>query len=202
MICSRYSVVIYNNDYVKTLSRLNINKEIVNKNFDKFLKEYSLDNLKSKNAWWNMIEIEDPKNILVNVNIAEHMSNSIMVVTLFPRQSVNAHIDFSDNYAAINIPFANCNDQTVTHFYEHPDNQTRFVCRDDFKLGARQLIDIDKLINTFSFSLTKYSVLFRPDKPHSISNNGDKVRIMLSWRFKPEYSWDQAVELCKNYHLM
>lgn len=193
--------MLHNNEYIKTLHHLQVNKKIIQKNYSNFL-EKNPKHLENKNDWWGMVDVEDSKNLILNkIDFVPYMAENIMIVTMFPQNYVPPHIDFSDNHAAINIPFLNCNKHTVTSFYEYPNNITKFLPRDDVRVGARQLIDTEEIVNTFNFSLTNFPILFRTDKPHSVRNNGNKLRVMLSWRFKQDYNWNDAVEICKMYNL-
>ncbi len=193
--------MIYNNDYIKTLLSLEINKNSLEKIYSKFLQKFSLEDLSKVGSWWNMIDVIDTVDILLDNSLHQYLRENIMVATIFPKQSVRPHIDLSDNSAAINIPFLNCNTNTITTFYEHPENKTMFRPRPDvFKL-ARQLVKLNELTPKFNFSLTDCPVLFRTDKPHSVVNNGDDLRVMLSWRFKEIYSWEDAVEICKSHQM-
>ena len=44
--------------------------------------------------------------------------------------------------------------------------------------------------------------MLRNEYPHSVSNKCKDLRLMLSWRFKPEYSWKEAIEICKDLKLI
>ena len=69
-------------------------------------------------------------------------------------------------------------------------------------LGTRDIVDKDKLVLKQSYVFNDEAVLFRNEYPHSVDNECEDLRLMLSWRFNPEYSWEEAHQLCKDYHLL
>lgn len=189
------------NNYAISLDRLVYNKIALDKVFENFTKKYSLKELEYNESWWNMLKIDNSQNILDTNELLPYLSDYIMVVTMFPKHYVKPHIDKSDNYAAINFPFLNCNNSTVTTFYEHPNNETRYQFRPDYGPTARQLLDTELLNPVYAFSLDDTPVLFHTNKPHSVINNSDSLRVMISWRFKENVSWNDAKQLCLDYKL-
>ena len=101
---------------------------------------------------------------------------------------------------SINIPVKNCTPKTKTIFWDFPDErEIKYIHHE--KLGTRQIIDKDQLERKFEYVFDDTAVLFRNEYPHSVENESADLRLMLSWRFKPEYSWDQAQELCERHFL-
>lgn len=193
--------------YIIPLPNLNIDKPLlksfINKNF---LNYADLELLRSKKKWHNNIPVtEEIKESFGG--ISNHLKDVILVLSLFPKFNIKVHADGAGTCAdntydvSVNIPIENCTDKTKTVFWDFKDErEMKYIHHEN--LGTRQIVNQDQLIRKQEYVFKDTAVLFRNEYPHSVENECEDLRLMLSWRFKPEYSWDQAAELCRSHHLL
>ena len=178
----------------------------------KFCESFILQNhldfqkLKKTKKWHN--------NIPINLALKEHfgpitkyLKDEILVLTLFPGVDIPIHADGAgtrkeNTYnVSINIPVRNCNKRTQTIFWDFENNDSiEYIHYED--LGTRDIVNKQNLTKHLSYSFCDKPALFRNEYPHSVENQNDKLRLMLSWRFLPHYTWNDVVEICEKYNLI
>ena len=98
-------------------------------------------------------------------------------------------------YAQINLPVYNCTTETKTIFWE-PTGELSEVVR--YKSTVLRS-DATKAIE---FSMTDMPLLFNSTKYHSVELPNKKIeRASMTIRFKKEYSWLDAKDICKEYFI-
>jgi hypothetical protein len=189
--------------YIRELKHLNYSKTLC----EEFIKNANLDYkaLEKTKQWHNNVDAT-ARLIGHFGSITEHLKDKVLILSLFPGKQINIHADgagtkLDNTYnVSINIPVKNCTPKTKTIFWDFPDErEIKYIHHE--KLGTRQIIDKDQLERKFEYVFDDTAVLFRNEYPHSVENESADLRLMLSWRFKPEYSWDQAQELCERHFL-
>lgn len=90
-----------------------------------------------------------------------------------PGYSLDIHID-ADRFCAINIPICNTQD-SMTMFYDKNDSA-------ELQYDSRRILNLVKSATKecFRFTLTK-PTLINTSYPHSVINNSDQTRIIISW---------------------
>jgi len=174
------------------------------KQFLEFINRKNLDydTLAKKKQWHNNFPVEE-----LNIGpIQQYMKDVVLILSLFPKYQIPIHADgagtrLDNTYnVSINFPVHNCTEETVTHFWDFEDGrEIKYIHHEN--LGTREIVDKDQLVIGQNYIFRDTPVLFRNEYPHSVSNICNDLRLMLSWRFKPEYSWEQAVQLCEQHHL-
>lgn len=187
--------------YMKYIVPLNINYD--KRLCESFILQNHLDfqQLQKTQKWHN--------NVAVNNTLREHfgditnyLKDVVLILTLFPGKQIKIHADgagtkLDNTYnVSINIPVRNCDNKTVTVFWDFEDERPIEYIHHE-KLGTREIVDKEQLVRRQEYVFKDQAVLFRNEYPHSVENANDSLRLMLSWRFKPEYSWDQAIDICK-----
>lgn len=182
-------------DYDKKLCKKFINSSGLN-----FLE------LEKNQKWHNNVNITDDLKKHFG-EISNYLKDKILILTLFPDKQIKIHADGAgttkDNTynVSINFPVENCTKDTITHFWDFEDErEIRYIHHE--KLGTREIIDKDLLMLKQNYVFRNKAALFRNEYPHSVSNKCKDLRLMLSWRFKPEYSWKEAIEICKDLKLI
>lgn len=139
--------------------------------------------------------------------ITDYLNDVVMIATMFPKVDTSLHADGAgtnvDNtyQVALNVPVRNCNSTTKTIFWDFEDERPiKYVSHENW--GVREIVDKDQLIRVQEYVLEHKAVLFRNEYPHSVENNNEGVRQILSWRFKPGYSWEQVIEICRKLELL
>ena len=70
---------------------------------------------------------------------------------------------------------------------------------------------LNQILNTLSLSKKIKKLVLGKSKGEKViiirttnivENKCKDLRLMLSWRFKPEYSWEESIEICKQYNLL
>lgn len=186
--------------YTVTLSKLKFLESFKTSVLNRFLQQYNLQELEKNDSWWNNFLLNNDE-IQATYPLSQYLNDRVMVLTVFNSSKIKIHADGIKNNAAIQIPIYGCTTKTVTHFYEYNDG-TPPEFKWHPKIGAREVLYKEKLVVSHSFSVTDTPILFRSNWPHSVTNNYNKTRVMFSWRFKPEYSWDDAVEICHSLKLL
>jgi len=98
-------------------------------------------------------------------------------------------------YAQINLPVYNCTTDTRTTFWE-PVGELEELVR--YKSTVLQ----SDAVKAIEFSMTDQPLLFNSTKYHSVELPERKVeRASMTVRFKKEYSWLDANDLCKEYFI-
>jgi len=184
----------------------------LNLNFDKeFCKQWilqsplKLDDREIK-RWFKNVPVDDAlKNHFGP--ITDYLNDVVMIATMFPNVDTNLHADGAGTNThntyrvALNIPVSNCNETTKTIFWDFEDGRPiEYISYEQY--GVRDIADKDNLIRAQEYVLKDKAVIFRNEYPHSVENNNEEVRQLLSWRFKPGYSWQQAIEICNKLELL
>jgi len=192
--------------YIIPLNNFKIDKALYKSFIDtNFLNSADLKLLKEKKRWHNNFNVSDDIKKSVGP-ISNHLKDVILILSLFPKYNIKVHADgagtaLNNTYnVSINIPIENCTEKTKTVFWDFPDERPIEYIHHE-KLGTRQIVNQEQLERKQEYIFKDTAVLFRNEYPHSVENECDDLRLMLSWRFKPEYSWNQAFELCKHYGL-
>lgn len=188
----------HNTKYVRSLLNLSINYNQVSNFVTRNMNNKLLDNTHSYYNWWKMFIPDEDEINIVPVQLRPYLRENIMLTVMLGHQKIKPHVDMTDNFVAINIPYQNCNSNTITTFYEYPNDELIFQYRPDYSPMAKELLEIEKLIPKYSFSLHNHPVLFRTHYPHSVLNTSNDVRIMISWRFKTQYDWADAIDICND----
>ena len=184
---------------------LNVCKPLYNELFANFFASADYDQLVNTNKWHNNVPVTDAIRADVG-GISQYLKDELLLVSVFPNKSINIHADgagtvVENTYrASINIPIWNCTDQTVTYFWDFPDQRELAYINMD-KLGVRDIPDKDQLIKMCATTMQQ-PVLFRNEYPHSVENAATEIRYVVSWRFRPEIDWEQAAHLCGQYGLI
>lgn len=187
--------------YTVPLTGLNLLKPITERIATGFVESNDLDALAARKKWHNNIPLDDDMRDQIGP-MAEYLKDEILVLTIFPSLNINIHADGAgtrpeNTYnVSINIPVYNCTTQTVTQFWDFPDQRPIDYVHYE-KMGTRDIVDKDQLVRAHAFSLTDTPVLFRNEYPHSVENDFDQLRVLLSWRFLPDVTWEQATDLCR-----
>lgn len=192
--------------YIIPLNNFKINKDLyisfINENF---LYNADLTDLQKRKKWHNNINVTTEIRNSVGP-ISNYLKDVILVLTLFPKYNIKIHSDGAgtnpeNTYnVSINIPILNCTNKTKTIFWDFPDERKiEYIHHEN--LGTRQIVNQEDLIKKQEYIFKNTAALFRNEYPHSVENDCEDLRLMLSWRFKPKYSWDNALELCKHFHL-
>jgi hypothetical protein len=117
------------------------------------------------------------------------------------------HIDGKEyNEVMFNVPILNCSKETTTTWVEPiEDFDTVLLCENksenNTKKGATpHLPDNVKYIEVCNYNITDRAILFRSNKFHKVTNNTkrDEYRIVMHWWYPDYFTWDQAVNLCKD----
>lgn len=192
--------------YIISLNNFKIKKKLytsfINENF---LQTADLEDLQKRKKWHNNIDVTNEIRDSIGP-ISNHLKDVILILSLFPKHNINIHADGAginpkNTYnVSINIPVLNCTEKTRTIFWDFPDERKIEYIHHE-KLGTRQIVDQAQLVKKQEYTFKNTAVLFRNEYPHSVENDCEDLRLMLSWRFKPEYSWDNALELCKQFCL-
>jgi len=130
--------------------------------------------------------------------ISEHLKRKIMVVFIFNQESVPIHADGVGSDVAIQIPFMGCNEETQTHFYDYNDDTSIELAIHE-NIASREVLHQEKLKRVQTYSMLNKPVLFRSGWAHNVTSTFKGIRIIYSWRFKEEYTWEAAKEICKQY---
>ena len=174
----------------------------------KFIQESSIDfeKIKQKNKWHNNVLVTQELTDHIGP-ITQHLKDCVLILTLFPINGINIHADgaatrLDNTYnVSINIPVENCTEDTKTYFWDFDDERSiEYIHLED--LGTRDIVDKSQLKKKYEYIFKDTAVLFRNEYPHSVENKCKDLRLMLSWRFKPEYSWEESIEICKQYNLL
>jgi hypothetical protein len=132
---------------------------------------------------------DDP--YLLNIkNKFPFLSDIFNVYVHPPGYSVPIHID-AQRFCAINIPIQNTKNSN-TIFYKKDNNL-------DIEYESRRIINLVKspTEECFKFTLTK-PTLINTTYPHSVINNSDKTRVIISWSvLKPMTFQDCLVSMSK-----
>lgn len=191
---------------VVPLSGLKLDMSNLTTLIDDFWQSHDYDDLRSRKKWHNNIPVSDKLKRDIGP-LATYLKEQILVVTVFPSMDINIHADGAgtkpDNTynVSINIPVENCTTNTKTAFWTFPDNRPIEYVHYE-KLGTRGIKDKEQLIKLCEFSMTDTPVLFRNEFPHSVENKFDGPRTMLSWRFRSDYSWSDAYNICADLELL
>lgn len=97
-------------------------------------------------------------------------------------------------------PVLNCSDDTVTVWYDCYRNGEKI-----YQYGKQDVVITDESlklveIDRYYFNTAEFnSVILKHDDWHTLYNNANQEsnRMLLQWRFKPEYSWDFIKEITK-----
>lgn len=169
--------------------------------FLEFINRKSLDYefMAEQAKWFNNFPIEE----LDIGPIMNYLKDVVLVMSLFPKYQVRIHADgagtrLDNTYnVSINFPVKNCTEETKTHFWDFEDNRPiKYIHHEN--IGVREIIDKDQLVLKQTYIFKDKPALFRNEYPHSVENDCNDLRLMLSWRFKPEYSWSDAIKICKD----
>ena len=99
-------------------------------------------------------------------------------------------------------PALNCTPDTITVWYECLQNGERIYShgKQDVVITDQSLVlnEIDRWV----FDTDKFNaIVFKHDDWHTVYNNdksGD-TRMLLQWRFKPEFSWNDIKMILHNH---
>jgi len=127
----------------------------------------------------------------LNLGITEFIGRPIFKTVLITKlgntigEIHKDHRPNDNNVLAINIPLVNC-DNSVTEFWETPENSTRIGHTSN---GSPYIgFNRNKCKKIDEFKLTQ-PILFRTDIPHSLSNYSTKIRLGISIRLTTD-PWD------------
>lgn len=124
------------------------------------------------------------------------------------RQDYLLHIDYDEENKDMPVtgsftwPALNCTPDTITVWYECLQNGERIYShgKQDVVITDQSLVlnEIDRWV----FDTDKFNaIVFKHDDWHTVYNNdksGD-TRMLLQWRFKPEFSWNDIKMILHNH---
>lgn len=191
---------------MKYIAELNLDYD--KKFCEQFISQSNLNliELEKTQRWHNNVTVNDLLKTHFG-SVTNYLKDVILVLTLFPNKQINIHADgagtsYDNTYnVSINIPVRNCNNTTKTIFWDFSDESPIEYIHYE-KLGTRDIVNKDRLVRAQEYIFKDKAVLFRNEYPHSVENQNNKLRVMLSWRFKSEYSWKDALEICNDLKLI
>ena len=100
-----------------------------------------------------------------------------------------------DYNAAINIPVIGCDHKCLTNFWYAPEG---------FEYEEKPQARIYKsglLENAVEYCMTDQPILFNTKQLHSTANYNtwERERCIISWRFKPHVSWNDAKDMLDKF---
>jgi hypothetical protein len=98
--------------------------------------------------------------------------------------------------AAVNLPILNCDHRTETLFLRGPDHVPIYS-----KVGARFPISELEVVERHAFHNDDGFFLFSSGTWHKVRQHSDfsDERVMMSWRFKPGVSWNEALRRMQKF---
>lgn len=138
---------------------------------------------------------------VVPSHVVEHMMEKPLVIHYHKERPtkmfVPIHIDGKDSIpgsdfkAAINMPVIGCDHKCLTNFWYAPDGY-----KYEEKAQAR-IYQSGFLENAVEYCMTDQPILFNTKELHSTANYNDweRERCIISWRFKPYVSWNDAKDM-------
>lgn len=142
---------------------------------------------------------------IVPKHVVDHMMDKPLVIHYHKERPtkmfVPIHIDgkFSnpehDYNAAINIPVIGCDHKCLTNFWYAPNGYQY-----EEKPQAR-IYQSGFLENAVEYCMTDQPILFNTKQLHSTANYNtwERERCIISWRFKPYISWNDAKDMLREF---
>lgn len=142
---------------------------------------------------------------VVPPHVVEHMHPNPLVVHYHKdrptKMFVPIHMDGKDTEpehdynAAINMPVIGCDHKCLTNFWYAPDG---FEYEE--KAYAR-IYQSGFLESAVEYCMSDQPILFNPKELHSTANYNDweKERCIISWKFKPYISWNDAKDMLREF---
>ena len=142
---------------------------------------------------------------VVPKHVVDHMMKKPLVIHYHKERPtkmfVPIHIDGKINTsgcdfnAAINIPVIGCDHKCLTNFWYAPNGYEY-----EEKAQAR-IYQSGFLENAVEYCMTDQPILFNTKQLHSTANYNtwERERCIISWRFKPYISWNDAKDMLTEY---
>jgi len=151
-----------------------------------------------------MLDRSKPYNGFTYVNLSENfrtdvnwllekypeLDASLAVLTLKPGQGLECHLDKRN--IAVNFPVTGCTSESPTIFYGELNKYEHYfkeLYQVYFLKEGVIPIEEDRVV------LSDFPMILDVKRWHSISNNGAEDRVILSWNFKKDITYKEAVEV-------
>lgn len=151
-----------------------------------------------------MLDRSKPYNGFTYVNLSENfrtdvnwllekypeLDASLAVLTLKPGQGLECHLDKRN--IAVNFPVTGCTSESPTIFYGDLEKYKYY-----YKESVQAYFPEDGIlpIEEDRVYLEHYPMILDVKRWHSIYNLGTADRIMVSWNFKKDITYKEAVEV-------
>lgn len=101
--------------------------------------------------------------------------------------------------ASLTFPMINCNQKTTTSWYRNPGPLMRkFTKRDKI---AEVLVGNDENLPEVCNTIlrNRQTIIIRTERYHSVRNTSGEKRVIASWYFKPDLSWEDIGKIRFNF---